>query len=457
MRPNEFSLEYKLLDNDVLFKNGDAYKSISRLYKDINDMYPSKFRGAIIYSEEVFRRNLEKTKNILSKYFNDNYLIVWAVKSAAIKELVKIAASERINFDVGSLEELTLTKNFAPGKAIYHTAPGKYDWDIEAIIENDVTAISDNLVELKLLNNLAGVYKKKVTVGIRINPSISSSTQQEISTGSLNCKFGIPEISDTFYNELHTLSNLDVKVLHMHIGSQISDPVDYEMAIKSMVRVYRKFLREGYSIKILDFGGGYPFLYSESIGLYDTESTDKHVFSNYCEYGFEEYISRIHQLLKQVLDNETPCIAIEPGRHLTAGTAFALGYVLHTKEYPNGVRWISSSISVNDLWHKQLIPDTYYETHVISKSKQNEKQVPSAIGGTLCFSGDILSPIGKALMLNSNIQRGDIILYKNVGAYSVLGSGNFHNIPRIPILLIDSESKIIEIRNQEIPYFEDHS
>ena len=60
-------------------------------------------------------------------------------------------------------------------------------------------------------------------------------------------------------------------------------------------------------------------------------------------------------------------------------------------------------------------------------------------------------------MLNSNIQRGDIILYKNVGAYSVLGSGNFHNIPRIPILLIDSESKIIEIRNQEIPYFEDHS
>ena len=158
-------------------------------------------------------------------------------------------------------------------------------------------------------------------------------------------------------------------------------------------------------------------------------------------------------MLQENLGDNIHRIAIEPGRHIAAGTAFALGYVLNTKMYPNGIRWIMSSVSVNDLFHKELIPDQYFDIHVLNEGSR--EVIPSAVGGTLCFSGDILSPSGIAINLPQDIKRGDIILYNDVGAYSLLGSGNFHNMPRLPVFMIDVDLNLIELRKQEKPYFEE--
>jgi len=198
--------------------------------------------------------------------------------------------------------------------------------------------------------------------------------------------------------------------------------------------------------------GGYPYKYLDNPKEKDS-TTNVHTFSNYSSENFETYISQIKDVLQKNFGNNIPCIAIEPGRHIAAGTAFALGYVLDTKIYPNRLRWIMSSVSVNDLFHKELIPNTYFDIHVLNDG--SNKVIPSVIGGTLCFSGDILSPPGIAINLQKDIKRGDIIYYNNVGAYSILGSGNFHNMPRLPIFMIDVDLNLIELRTQEKPYFEE--
>jgi len=450
---NGFSIRYRKRGDDLFVANGAADISIRDLFHTLKGRYRSRFRGAIIYSEVTFRNNLRATCDIMGKYFGRGFRLVWAVKSAPVRRLVEIAGEESVSFDVGSCEEMSLATGFAGGDRIFHTAPGKFDWDIQAIGEHDCVSISDNLTELRLLDDMAKSRNKRLSVGIRVNPAISSSTQNEIATGTLDCKFGIPEIDDGFLRALKSLSNLDIRILHMHIGSQIADPSDYENALRNLILVYRKFEAAGIRIDSLDIGGGFPFGYlRREQGLHEA-SRDDHLFHNHVGYSFEDYVARIHRILAVEFGDAIPRIAIEPGRHIAAGTAFALGYVLDSKQYPNGIQWAISSLSVNDLFHKMLIPYTYFDVHVLGGG--TGKTVPTAIGGTLCFSGDILTPRGEAVLLNEQLQRNDILLYNNVGAYSLLGSGNFHNMPRVPILMIDADGDLVEIRGEERPYFEE--
>ncbi len=161
----EFSMLFRDEGNDIFLKVGTKERSVRNVFEIIRKKYPTRFRGAIIYSEQAFRNNLRETSKIMSKYFND-YKIYWAIKSAPVKGLVKIAADEGSGFDVGSYEELILAKGFnVSGQNIYHTAPGKFDWDIDAIVKHNCVTISDNITELALINEKAKNSNKKITVG----------------------------------------------------------------------------------------------------------------------------------------------------------------------------------------------------------------------------------------------------------------------------------------------------
>jgi len=447
-----FSLRFSRRGDDILLAVGAREVSLRATYRELRQRYPRRFRGAITYSEEAFRHNLRETSTVLTRHFAE-HRVHWAVKSAPIQGLVNIAAQEGAAFDVGSSEELLMARRAgADGGRIYHTAPAKFDWDIEAIVEHNCVPISDNLTELRLVDRKAGERGRRIVAGIRINPAVGSSTQREISTGSLDCKFGLPDISGDVLAALKGLGNLDIRVLHMHIGSQISDPADYSRALESMLRVYSLFLQRGFHIDTLDIGGGYPYRYLDHPEAADGAGAEARGYSNYAASDFETYMSEVEAVLRDTLGDQVPRIAIEPGRHVAAGTAFALGYVLNTKLYPNGIRWVMSSISVNDLFHKELVPAAYFDVHVVKES--SGRTVPSALGGTLCFSGDILTPWGAAVEMEENIERGDILLFDGVGAYSLLGSGNFHNMPRLPLLMIDAGLDLVELRPQEEPYFE---
>ncbi|MCX6000692.1 MAG: hypothetical protein NTU41_14220, partial [Chloroflexi bacterium] len=193
--------------------------------------------------------------------------------------------------------------------------------------------------------------------------------------------------------------------LHMHIGSQISNPEDYAQALQSMIRVYATFKDKGFHVDTLDIGGGYPFRYLDRPQALAQAEGGAHAFSNYVGSDFEAYILLIKAVLRKHLGSSIPRLAIEPGRHLAAGAAFALGYVLNTKTYPNGIRWLISSVSVNDLFQKEITPATYYDIHVMTGGGAGS--LPTGVGGTLCFSGDILTPPGVAVNLPDAVQRGE--------------------------------------------------
>lgn len=455
-RSNPFSIAVRERDGDLVIENGTGSVGMKHLFRELQSMYPSRFRGAIVYSESVLRSRIRETRRVMAKYFGEKYTVAWAVKSAPVDRLVSIAADEGAAFDVGSYEELTLARRYADGERIYHTSPGKFDWDIEAIVANRCVSITDNLTELRELDAAGARHNVTIDVGIRVNPAVDSKTTKEISTGSLDCKFGLPEFGPAFFEEVRTLRHVNIRILHMHIGSQIASPDDYAAALGSMVKVYKSFTRNGFTIDTIDVGGGFPYSYQdESVEEeIETAAAGSHAFFNHIRYSFEDYIRVIAETLTSTFGTTAlPTISIEPGRHIAAGAAFALGYVLNRKMYPNGIQWLMSSISVNDLFFKLLASDTFFDVHVVTQ-EHSDRTVPTAIGGTLCFSGDILTPRETAIRLPENISRNDLIMFANVGAYAILGSGNFHNMPRLPIVMIGQDSALVELRGQETPYFE---
>jgi diaminopimelate decarboxylase len=434
-----FSLDYfedeKGLSIDVSGKN----LSLKDLFDQIGQMHKERFRGAIVYSLPQFLDNLKKFCNSANKHFGSSK-VSWAVKSAPFSKLVEFSSHLPICYEVGSCEELNLVTDLGiDGMRVCHTASGKFGWDIDAIVENDCMSVSDNLTELSLLNRRARELGKVVRVGIRINPSIEASTLGAISTGSAHCKFGIPEMSEKFLTELKKLSNLAVDTVHMHIGSQIAKPDNYSDAIGPLVDAYKLFRDSGFEITNLDIGGGFPYSYRMDDHI-ESEANGSE-FSNYIKKDIDDYLELIKKSMVSALGPKLPTVIFEPGRLIAAGSAFALGYVLHQKTYPDGLRWIIGSVNVNDLWTKEITPSLHYGVAILGKERS--RTVPTAIGSTLCFSGDILTPPGCAVNLPSDVERGDVMLFKDVGAYSRLGSGDFHNMPRLPVYLIDERCNLV--------------
>jgi len=444
---NHIRMDHSKNDIDILIRTPNTTLSARDLFKTLNTKYTNRFRGAIIYSETIIKNTICQTKSLMNKYFGDKYLVIWAMKSAPIEKIAQIIGQEQIAFDVGSYEEFLIANRITNGNRIFYTSSGKYDWDINAIIEHNCVPIFDNITELKLINKKALESNKNVTCGIRINLMEDEAYSDKALMGF---KFGIHGDLQQLIHQLKTLTQLDIKLLHMHIGTQLSIPSYFDKAIHKQLKIFDIFRSSGVHIDMIDVGGGFPFNYyiaNDSAASADSGNS----FTSHISYPIEAYIERIHSIFTSYFNHKMPIIAIEPGRHIVAGSAFAIGYVLHCKPY-DAFNWLISSISSNDIYHKSVTPDIHYDIYSICD--EISETIPTSIGGPLCYFGDIITPINVSIPLNSKINRGDILLINHVGAYSVTGSGNFHNMPRLPILMLDHQSNLIEIRPQEAPYFE---
>lgn len=84
------------------------------------------------------------------------------------------------------------------------------------------------------------------------------------------------------------------KLLHFHIGSQLSDIRKIKEAVNEGARLYAKLVLEGMPLEYLDIGGG--------LGIdYDGTSTTNDSSRN---YSTEEYVADVVWGVKQICDLE---------------------------------------------------------------------------------------------------------------------------------------------------------
>jgi len=138
-----------------------------------------------------------------------------------------------------------------------------------------------------------------------------------------------------------------LKLLHVHVGSQIPDILAIKKAVREAAMFYAKLKKTGHDIDYLDVGGG--------LGVdYDGSRTTFHSSIN---YSLNEYARDVIYNIRDVCDAEEvehPVVVSESGRavvaHHTVLVVEAFGSI---KKLPEGVQPVQPQIDhklVQDAW-----------------------------------------------------------------------------------------------------------
>ena len=166
--------------------------------------------------------------------------------------------------------------------------------------------------ELATILRLAETKKHCPDIGIRAKLYSRGAGKWAKSSGE-SSKFGL-----TTVEVLHCLNMLEaagcsnkLRMLHFHIGSQVTEIKRIKNAIKEASRVYAKVLKMGYDLKYLNIGGG--------VGVdYDGSKTS---YQSSANYSLQELANDVVYEIGEVCKNESvPCpkIITESGRVIAA-------------------------------------------------------------------------------------------------------------------------------------------
>jgi arginine decarboxylase len=236
----------------------------------------------------------------------------------------------KMGLEVGSKPELVAAISFATGARLPIICNGYKDNEfIEMVlyatrIGYDITIVVEKLFELEkiiALSEKIGIVPK---LGIRIKLS-SKGTGKWATSGGDDAKFGL-KISELLAAvEILKAHNLvdHVKLLHFHIGSQITKIDKIKNALIEGTRIYVEMRKMGINLEYIDVGGGLGVDYDGSKSSY---------FSS-ANYTVEEYANDVIYQVKNICDEagvECPNIISESGRATVAHYSVLVTNILNT-------------------------------------------------------------------------------------------------------------------------------
>lgn len=175
-----------------------------------------------------------------------------------------------------------------------------------------VVIVVEKLNELKMLLRVASDVGVCPWIGLRAK-LYSRGSGKWASSGGDSAKFGLTtsEIIQCVRLLRENKMEHNFKLLHFHIGSQITDIKRVKNAMKEAARVYAKIRQTGLAVDFLDIGGG--------LGVdYDGSKTR---FESSMNYTVQEFANDVVYTVKSVCDEENvphPNLVTESGRMMTA-------------------------------------------------------------------------------------------------------------------------------------------
>jgi len=378
----------------------------------------------------VFLYNSGKAKDTIQLFQNlqvtHGIKCHYAMKANYSNVFLKLVLDAGLSVDVNSLGELTqaLKCGFKPEQIIF-AGVGKTDRELAAAAESGIKTIKcESVEEIAVLGKIADTIKRKVRVGLRLNPEIDPGTHPYIATGLAESKFGIDKRDlDEALRVLKTYSNLECTTLDAHIGSQISDLNLFTDVFSFLYKKAEELNQQGFQIQTLDLGGGFGIEYDGSGTTTVTE--------------LDQVFDKIQELNLKAYE-----IAIEPGRSLVAASCLLMTQVLYTKR--NGEKLFAV---VDGAMTENIRPSLYGAFHPIIKAGSTEdSNLTYDVVGPVCESGDFL---GESVHLPA-LKRGDYLAVLEAGAYTSAMASNYNMRPTAAEYWVENGQLALYRRKQSI-------
>jgi len=372
-----------------------------------------------VYSYNKIKNNIYNFKN---NFKSIKPLICFSVKSNSNLKILSLVNKFNLGADVVSKGELmrALKAKIKPEKIVF-SGVGKTIDELKFAISKKILLINaESESEIIEIEKIAKKIKKKINIGLRLNPDTDAETLKKISTGKKENKFGLTKKKFLELIKKYKDSNfISIICLSVHIGSQITSHVPY----KNMLKVVNKIIQQSkYKFKYLDLGGG--------MGIQYENNSSK---LNYSKYN---------KLIKSFLKRNDCKIIFEPGRSIIGNAGYLISKIIYIKK-TNSKNFVILDTGMNDL----LRPALYGAKHRIIPSKINKKKISKKheFVGPICETTDKFLTLPKYQKINQN----DIIIICDVGAYGMVLSSNYNLRPKPAEILINkSLPKIINKRQK---------
>ena len=372
-----------------------------------------------VYSYSKIKNNINNFKNNFKAI---RPLICFSVKSNSNLKILNIINKFNLGADVVSKGELmiALKAKIKPEKIVF-SGVGKTIDELKFAINKKILLINaESESEIIEIEKIARKKRRKINIGIRLNPDTNAETLKKISTGKKENKFGLSRKKFLELLKKYKKSNfINIICLSVHIGSQITSHVPY----KNMLNVINKIIQQSrYKFKYVDLGGGMGIQYSDN--------------SNKLNYP------KYNNLIKLFLKKNNCKIIFEPGRSIVGNAGYLISKITYIKN-TKLKNFIILDSAMNDL----LRPALYGAKHKIIPSKINRKKISKKheFVGPICETTDRFLTVDKYQRINQR----DIIIICDVGAYGMVLSSNYNLRPKpVEIIINKTSTKIITKRQK---------
>ena len=342
---------------------------------------------------------IEFQYNRLTKAFSkvEKLRINYAMKALSNVSVLKLLNNLGSGLDTVSIQEvqLGLHAGFTPERIIY-TPNGVSFEEIEAVAKLGVQINIDNLSVLEHF----GTKHPKVPVCIRINPHVMAGGNSNISVGHIDSKFGISVHQLPHLLRIVENTKMNINGIHMHTGSDILDIDVFIYAAEILFNAAIHFK----DLEFLDFGSGFKVPYKKDDIETNVEELGKKLTKRFL--AFEKEYGRELTL------------AFEPGKFLVSEAGYFLAKV-------NVVKQTTSTVfaGIDSGFNHLIRPMFYGSQHMIENiSNPKGKERFYTVVGYICETDTFAN--NRRI---SEIHEGDILCFKNAGAYCFSMASNYNS------------------------------
>ena len=374
---------------------------------------------AYVVAEDDLRARARAFVDAFRAAGEERFDVIFASKAFPATAVMALFAAEGLGCDVASDGELhlALRAGFDPA-AIVHHGNARDDAELRMALDANVGHIViDNDGDIERLERLtAARAAAPQPVLIRVTPGVRGDTHDKISTGQADSKFGVP-LADApaAIDRVGAIAGLDLRGLHVHIGSQLFSVEPFRAAIAAIAGLGE--------FPVYDLGGGLGAAYT------DEQSPP----------SIEEFVGALVESAHELL-GPGKRLLLEPGRALVANGGVTLYRVIGVKH--NVSTWVSVDGGMSD----NLRPMLYGARYEADIATRLGGATRVHLAGKHCESGDVL--IRDVLL--DDPRPGDVVVVPATGAYGHAMANNYNGVPRPPVIFASEGDARVVVRRETL-------
>jgi diaminopimelate decarboxylase len=364
--------------------------------------------------------------------FKGVFRVAYSVKANFNPSVIRTFVDEGILFDLTAPGELVfVVKAGGSPDSVVYTSITETAAEYEEVLRTGVkkVVVASNTGLLNLIE-AAGKVDVPVKTMIRVNPEVHVHAELRGSMGhgkfGLQFNGGSEDSAFSVLKRVLSTPGLQFEGFHFHLGSQVEDPSCYAEAIEKLEAFILDARRQlgKFPVNTIDIGGGLPAPYGKKV------PAPKDLGAR--------IVGQLNSLVESLGERFT--LVVESGRFLSAESTVMVSRIVNIKSFGDS-RYVYVDAGYNVLLDSALLRHEY-PVEVVPGGKQSPQKV--VLVGRLCDPLDVFPTSARSKL--GGAEMGKLVVFKDVGAYSIVMNMPFHSQPKPFVLMRTAQGEFTVAR-----------